>query len=68
MPTGMQNLFPVYLPRHIQKGQNREDYDTSVAQNENNLNQDLSILYNKNLELDARVAQLEAQIKALQGG
>ena len=56
--TGTQAMFPVYLPRQIVKGQSREDYDTSVAQNENNLNQNFSILYGKVAELEEYLAAL----------
>ena len=51
--TGIQAMFPVYLPRQIQKGERREDYDTAVSQNENSLNQNFHILYQKLLELEA---------------
>lgn len=66
MEKGIQSLFPVYLPRQIQQGQRREDYDTSVAQNENNLNQDLSILYYKLRDLEELVLTLQSTIATLQ--
>ena len=54
--TGMQALFPVYLNRMPTDGDDRDAYDSSVAQNENNLNQNLGILFNKILELEAALA------------
>ncbi len=56
-PTGMQALFPVYLARMADKNEDRDAYDSSVAQNENNLNQNLEILYNKLLELESALAE-----------
>ena len=35
----------------------RDAYDSSVAQNESNLNQNLEILYNKLLELETAFAE-----------
>ncbi len=55
-PTGVQALFPVALPRQINRDIRREDYETQVAQNENNLNQNFSILYQKLLELEEILA------------
>lgn len=54
--TGMQALFPVYLPRMTQPGGSREEYDSAVAQNETNLNQNLESLYRKLLALEAALA------------
>ena len=56
-PTGMQALFPIYLCRMPSGEQDREAYDCSVAQNENNLNQNLEILFNKILELESALAE-----------
>ena len=53
IPTGMQAMFPIYLGRMPQDGEDRDAYDSSVAQNENNLNQNLELLYNKLLELES---------------
>lgn len=50
-----QSLFPVYLPRAKEEEETREDYNTSIAGNENNLNQNFSILYNAILELAERL-------------
>jgi hypothetical protein len=35
----------------------RDAYDSSVAQNENNLNQNLELLYNKLLEIESALAE-----------
>ncbi len=56
LPTGVQALFPVALPRQARRDMRREDYETQVAQNENNLNQNFSILYQKLLELEEILA------------
>lgn len=50
-----QALFPVYLPKYKPKEQPTEDYDSSVAQNENNLNQNFEILYQMILELYSKL-------------
>ena len=57
-PTGLQALFPVYLARMADESEDRDAYDSSVAQNENNLNQNLENLYNKLLELESALAEL----------
>jgi hypothetical protein len=57
-PTGMQALFPIYLGRMPQGGEDRDAYDSGVAQNENNLNQNLELLCNKILELESALAEL----------
>jgi len=54
-PTGMQALFPVLLPR-MAAGERRDVYDSAVAQNENNLNQNFELLYGKLLALEAAIA------------
>ena len=56
--TGMQALFPVYLGRMPSDSIDRDAYDSSVAQNENNLNQNLELLYNKLLEIESALAEL----------
>ncbi len=56
-PTGMQALFPVYLGRMPGADLDREAYDSSVAQNENNLNQNLELLYNKIMEIESAFAE-----------
>lgn len=55
-PTGMQALFPVYLGRMPSHDDDRDAYDSSVSQNENNLNQNLELLFNKLLELESAFA------------
>ena len=57
-PTGMQALFPVYLGRMPSQDLDREAYDSAVAQNENNLNQNLELLYNKLMEIETALAEL----------
>ena len=57
IPTGMQALFPVYLGRMPSASADRDAYDASVAQNENNLNQNLELLYNKLMELESALAE-----------
>ena len=56
--TGLMALFPVYLERAGQE-EDREAVNSRIAQNENNLNQDLTILYNKLLELEEALAAAE---------
>ena len=56
--TGLMALFPVYLER-IGREEDQEAVNSRIAQNENNLNQDLAILYNKLLELEAALAARE---------
>ena len=56
--TGLMALFPVYLER-MGREEDQEAVNSRIAQNENNLNQDLSILYNKLLELEAALAARE---------
>ena len=55
-PTGVQTMFPVYLPRMAAAGQTRESYDIAVAHNEANLNQNLETLYRKLLEIEEYLA------------
>ena len=56
--TGLMALFPVYLER-MGREEDVEAANSRIAQNENNLNQDLTILYNKLLELEAALAAIE---------
>lgn len=56
-PTGMQALFPIYLQRMPSRDDERDDYNSSVAQNENNLNQNLELLFQKLLELESAFAE-----------
>jgi hypothetical protein len=58
IPTGMQAMFPIYLGRMPQDGEDRDAYDSSVAQNENNLNQNLELLFGKLSELESALAEL----------
>ena len=52
---GLQAMFPVYLPRRMESGEDEQKYDTGISQNENNINQNFSILYNKLVEIEARL-------------
>ena len=56
-PTGMQALFPVYFGRMPTGAEDRDAYDSSVSQNENNLNQNLELLFYKLLELESALAE-----------
>ena len=56
--TGLMALFPVCLER-MGREEDQEAVNSRIAQNENNLNQDLAILYNKLLELEAALAARE---------
>ena len=56
--TGLMALFPVYLER-MGREEDQEAVNSRIAQNENNLNQDLATLYNKLLELEAALAARE---------
>ena len=56
--TGLMALCPVYLER-MGREEDQEAVNSRIAQNENNLNQDLAILYNKLLELEAALAARE---------
>ena len=47
----VQSLFPVQLPKAKQKGEKDDDYNTRVAQNENNINQNFNLLYQAILDL-----------------
>ena len=58
--TGLQALFPIYLSRLAHQSQDPEEYDTAVAQNESNLNQNLENLYQKLVEVEAYLAQSNA--------
>ena len=61
--AGLQPINPVYLPRRMGEDDRAEDYDTSVAQNENLLNQNFSALYLQVLELTEAVEELERMIR-----
>lgn len=41
----LQALFPVYLPKTRAENQSQEEYETDIAQNENNINQNFAILF-----------------------
>lgn len=52
--TGMQAMQPVLFARTGEEG-DTHDINTRIAQNENALNQNFSTLYNKLLELEAKI-------------
>ncbi len=54
---GMQALFPVYLARMATDADARDEYDSAIAQNENNLNQNFELLYRRLLELEAVIKE-----------
>lgn len=51
--TGLAAMFPVYLARMADREANRDDYDIAVAQNEMNLNQNLSVICQKLIEIES---------------
>lgn len=53
--TGMMALYSVYLPRK-QKDTDDDAYDSAIAVNENNLNQNLELIYDKLMELERGLA------------
>lgn len=56
--TGLQAMFPIYLARLKTDGMTADAFNSSIAQNENNLNQNLETLFNKLTELEERLNQL----------
>lgn len=56
--TGLMAMYPIYLARHTAESVSKEDYDTGVAQNEVNLNQNLEILSNKLTEIESYLASI----------
>lgn len=53
----LQALFPVYLPKALTENDTQEDYDASVTQNENNLNQNFTILFNAISDLNKSLSK-----------
>lgn len=64
----MQALFPVFLPKRATEDITLEDYNIDVTQNENNLNQNFSILYNQILAMAEIIEEQNRIISKLQGG
>ena len=56
--TGLMAMYPVYLARHKDQTASDEEYDTSVAQNEVNLNQNLTNIAGKIEEIEAYLSGL----------
>ena len=58
-PTGIMSMYPVYLARLRGEGEAREVYETGIAQNETNLNQNFDALYQKLCEIEDYLANME---------
>ncbi|MDO4544327.1 MAG: hypothetical protein Q4C01_07215 [Clostridia bacterium] len=58
-PTGLQAMYPIYFARTRPEQTNKDEYNGAIAQNENNLNQNLALLYNKIIELEAALAEIQ---------
>ena len=50
----IEAMSPVYFARKQMEGEQDEDYNTSISQNENLLNQNLKILYDAVSDLNAK--------------
>lgn len=61
-----QYPFPVYLPKRITESENTEDYDTTVTQNENMLNQNFTNMFNRQFTADGRISTLETLMEKIQ--
>ena len=53
--TGMQPLQPVYFAVPMEKGEDKQNYTTGITRNQDALNQNLTAMYNKILELEVRI-------------
>ena len=58
IPSGLQAMFPIYLARVSEETERGEAKNSQIAQNENNLNQNLATLFNKLLDLEAALADI----------
>lgn len=56
--TGMQPLQPVYFAVPMEKGEDKQNYTTSIIRNQDANNQNQAAMYNKINELEARIAAL----------
>lgn len=56
------SMFPVYLPRALGEDEDRNDYDLTVGQNENALNQNFQNLYNSLSEMAASLSTLQQKV------
>ncbi len=65
MAYDMQALYPVYMPKSMTKDETPEEHDSSVAQNEDAMNQNFTNLYNKALDLEERLQAAEAALSTL---
>ena len=57
-PSGLQAMFPVYLARVAVDGAADDAKNSQIAQNENNLNQNLATLFHKLLEIEVALGEL----------
>lgn len=59
MAYDLQAPFPIRLPKRITPDETPEDYDTSITQNEDGVNQNFSAHHNALQDLQERVRALE---------
>jgi len=57
----ISSMAPVYFARRQQMELSDEDYDASVAQNENTLNENFKTLYDWISEISTSVSALQAK-------
>ena len=55
------SMAPIYFARKKQEEMSDEDYDASIAQNENMLNENLKTLYDWISEISLSVAALQTK-------
>ena len=58
VPSGLQAMFPVYLARVPGSDGQAEEKNSLIAQNENNLNQNLATLFYKIVDLEAALQDI----------
>jgi len=56
--TGMQPLQPVYFSLPMEKGEDKQNYTTSILRNQDALNQNEAAMYAKISELEVRLANI----------
>lgn len=54
----MMAMFPIYLARSREGKINYDEYNSQIAQNEMNINQNFDLLYFKLIELEQRLESL----------
>lgn len=57
----MDTIIPVYLPKMVQDDVDAEEYNLSVTMNEEQLNQNLNLLYRLYQNLQERMAAMAAK-------